>query len=135
MPHGPVAHINCLERHDWPFLTTLLDPDVVYGMPRPANASAAAYLTFNTDYPSDRHLRLRRIVADGSTAALLLDVQVGAERQDACVWLDVSAEGLITRIADYRPEPYEPPTGREHLVERYGLPGQSGWTADRFRLP
>jgi len=28
-------------------------------------------------------------------------------------------DGLITRVTDFWPEPYEPPPGREHLVERY----------------
>jgi hypothetical protein len=27
--------------------------------------------------------------------------------------------GLITRVTDFWPEPYEPPPGREHLVERW----------------
>jgi hypothetical protein len=29
------------------------------------------------------------------------------------------AGGLITRVTDFWPEPYEPPAGREHLVERW----------------
>jgi hypothetical protein len=28
-------------------------------------------------------------------------------------------DGLITRVTDFWPEPYEPPPGREHLVERW----------------
>ena len=35
------------------------------------------------------------------------------------------ADGLITRVTDFWPEPYEPPPGREHLVERW-LPGGRG---------
>ncbi|MGP3959181.1 hypothetical protein ACTWPT_24555 [Nonomuraea sp. 3N208] len=31
---------------------------------------------------------------------------------------ELSGRGLISRITDYWPEPYEPPPGREHLVER-----------------
>ena len=27
--------------------------------------------------------------------------------------------GLIARVADFWPEPYEPPPGRDHLVERF----------------
>jgi len=26
---------------------------------------------------------------------------------------------LITQVTDFWPEPYEPPPGREHLVERW----------------
>ena len=29
------------------------------------------------------------------------------------------ADGLITSVTDFWPEPYEPPSGREHLVERW----------------
>jgi len=43
----------------------------------------------------------------------------GTTRQDACVWLEVSEHGLISRVVDYWPEPYDPPPGREHLVERW----------------
>jgi hypothetical protein len=28
-------------------------------------------------------------------------------------------DGLITRVTDFWPEPYEPPPGRGHLVERW----------------
>ena len=30
----------------------------------------------------------------------------------------VYANGLVTRVTDFWPKPYEPPSGREHLVER-----------------
>jgi hypothetical protein len=59
------------------------------------------------------------VVADGRFAALWLDVRDGAEQQDACAWLELSEQGLISRIVDYWPEPYDPPPGREHLVERW----------------
>jgi hypothetical protein len=35
------------------------------------------------------------------------------------------ADGLIARVTDFWPEPYEPPPGREHLVERW-LPAPPG---------
>jgi hypothetical protein len=78
-----------------------------------------AFLRFNIEYPGDWHLLLRRVVADGGHAALWLDVRVGDEQMDACVWLEVSEDGLISRVVDYWPEPYDPPPGREHLVERW----------------
>jgi hypothetical protein len=116
-------YVDRLERRDWAGLSGLLAGDVVYEMPqtRERIRGRESFLRFNAEYPGDWHLAVRRIVADGESAALLLDVQVDApdQRQDACVWLDVSDQGLITRIVDYWPEPYDPPPGREHLVERY----------------
>ncbi len=114
-------YIDSLEQRDWGRLTGLLAEDVVYEMPqtRERIRGRSTFLQFNVDYPGDWHLRARRIVADGRHAAVWLDVHVGSEQQDACVWLDLSETGLITRITDYWPEPYDPPAGREHLVERY----------------
>ncbi|WP_250037861.1 nuclear transport factor 2 family protein [Paractinoplanes maris] len=114
-------YVESLDRRDWPRLTTLLAPDVVYEMPqtRERIRGRAAFLRFNADYPGDWHLRARRVVADGRAAALVLDVRVGADGLDACVWVEVGDHGRISRITDYWPEAYDPPAGREHLVERY----------------
>ena len=114
-------YVERLERRDWAELTALLAEDVVYEMPqtRERISGRPAFLRFNIEYPGDWHLGIRRVVADGRLAALWLDVRVGTERQDACVWLEVSDAGLISRVVDYWPEPYEPPPGREHLVERW----------------
>ncbi|MEU4164349.1 nuclear transport factor 2 family protein [Actinoplanes sp. NPDC026670] len=115
------AYVDTLERRDWARLTTLLTDDVVYEMPqtRERIRGRAAFLRFNREYPGDWHLRVRRVVADGRSAALWLDVRVGEEALDALVWVDVDEAGLIERITDFWPEAYEPPAGREHLVERF----------------
>jgi hypothetical protein len=119
--HIASAYVNRLEDRDWPALTTLLADDVVYEMPqtRERIRGRSAFLRFNREYPGDWHLRIRRVVADGRNAALWLDVRVGTEPMDACVWLEVSADGLINRVVDYWPEPYDPPPGRDHVVERW----------------
>ena len=114
-------YIDCLERRDWPALTALLADDATYELPQTRERvhGKGAFLRFNVEFPGDWHLTIRRVVAEGRDAALWLDVRVGAEQRDACVWLEVSGSGLITRIVDYWPEAYDPPPGREHLVERY----------------
>lgn len=116
-----IAYVESLEQRDWSRLVALLAEDVVYEMPqtRERIRGRSAFLQCNMDYPGDWHLRVRHVVADGRLAALQLDVRVGAEGQDACVWIEVGGQRLITRITDYWPEPYDPPPGREHLVERW----------------
>lgn len=115
------AYIDSLEQRDWQRLTVLLDADLVYEMPQSRERihGRSKFLQFNREYPGDWHLRVRRVVADGSYAAVWLDVRVGEERMDACVWLDLAESGLICRVTDYWPEPYDPPAGREHVVERW----------------
>ncbi|GAA4605364.1 ketosteroid isomerase-like protein [Actinoplanes octamycinicus] len=114
-------YVECLERRDWAGLTALLAEDVVYDMPqtRERIRGRAAFVQFNAEYPGDWHLRVRRLVADGRFAAVWLDVRVGDDRLDACVWVDVDERGRVERITDYWPESYDPPAGRDHLVERW----------------
>lgn len=114
-------YVERLERRDWPGVTALLDENVVYEMPqtRERIPGREKFMRFNIEYPGDWHLTIRRVVADGRFAALWLDTRVGEEKQDACVWLELSTAGLITRVVDYWPDPYEPPAGRGSLAERY----------------
>ncbi|MGV9597786.1 nuclear transport factor 2 family protein [Streptosporangium sandarakinum] len=81
------AYVERTERRDWEGLGALLAEDVVYEMPqtRERIRRKAAFLRFNMEYPGDRHLELRRVVADGRHAAAWIDARVGAEhRTPAC---------------------------------------------------
>ncbi|GIH90991.1 nuclear transport factor 2 family protein [Planobispora siamensis] len=119
--HAVHAYVDSAEQRDWERFGALLAEDVVYEMPqtRERIRGKSAFLQFNMEYPGDWHLRVRRVVADGRHAAAWIDARVGTGHQDACVWFEISDQGLISRIVDYWPEPYDPPSGREHLVERW----------------
>jgi len=119
--HIAIAYVESLEAREWSRLTSLLAEDVVYELPqtRERIRGRSNFVRFNMEYPGDWHLRTRRVVADGRQAALWLDVRVDADRQDACIWVEGGESGRISRVTDFWPEPYEPPPGREHLVERW----------------
>ncbi|NUR69415.1 MAG: nuclear transport factor 2 family protein [Hamadaea sp.] len=114
-------YVESLERRDWPRWEALIAEDVVYELPqsRERIRGRAKFLQFNVEYPGDWHLDVRRVVADRRNAALWLDVRVGDDHVDACVWLEIGTDGAITKVTDYWPEAYDPPAGREHLAERY----------------
>jgi ketosteroid isomerase-like protein len=113
------AYFESAEQRDWQRFSGLLAEDMVYEMPqtRERVRGRLALIQFNREYPGDWHLAVRRIVAEGDHAAAWIDSRIGAEHQDACVWFELSGDGLITRVVDYWPESYDPPPGREHLVE------------------
>jgi len=115
------AYVERAEARDWDGFSALLAEDVVYQMPqtREQVRGKQPYLQFNQEYPGDWHLEIRRIVADGRHAAAWIDSRIGDEHQDACIWFDLDDDGLIAKVTDYWPEFYEPPPGREHLVERW----------------
>jgi ABC-type ATPase involved in cell division len=62
-------------------------------------------------------LRPKVIIADEHHGVVWFEWDLDG-RADAMAFFEF-ADGLITRVTDFWPEPYEPPTGREHLTERW----------------
>jgi ketosteroid isomerase-like protein len=114
--------IDSLERRDWEAWATLLDPDVVYELPqsRERIRGRERYLRFNQEFPGDWHLELKVAIADERNGVAWFWWRVGAaEPGDAMAFFRFGDDGLIRAVTDFWPEPYEPPSGREHLVERW----------------
>jgi SnoaL-like domain len=114
------AFVDRLEHRDWEGFAALLDPDVVYELPqtRERIRGRDRYVQFNAEYPGDWHLEPRVVLGDDHDGSLLFRWTLGAEDSLAIAFFEV-AGGRITKITDFWPEPYEPPPGREHLVERW----------------
>ncbi len=108
-----------LEARDWNAFADLLDPDVVYEVPQSGERILGRdrYVQFNIEYPGEWHLTPKVVVADDAGAGVWFDWTLGdGEVSDAVVFFR-TAGGLITRVIDFWPEPYDPPSGRDHLVE------------------
>ncbi|WP_338896940.1 nuclear transport factor 2 family protein [Streptomyces sp. TG1A-60] len=118
------------EGRDWAAFAGTLAADVVYELPqtRERIRGRERYVEFNREYPGDWHARIERIVTEPGLpgrprvpgqAVSRVHVTVGLEEMYAISFFTGDEEGRITGITDFWPEPYEPPAGREHLVERY----------------
>ena len=116
--------IASLEARDWAAWAALLHPDVVYEVPqsRERIRGRDRYLRFNQEYPGDWHLRPKVVIADERHGVVWfewrLDGRPGEASTDDGMAFFEFADGLITRITDFWPASFEPPSGREHLVER-----------------
>ncbi len=112
--------ITSLDARDWETWAGLLHPAVVYEIPqsRERIRGRDRYLRFNQEYPGDWHLRPKVIIADERHGVAWFEWRVDDHTGDAMAFFEF-ADGLITRVTDFWPEPYEPPPGREHLVERW----------------
>lgn len=115
------AHWTATEARDWAALAATLAEDLVYELPqtRERIRGREAFLRFYREYPGDWHVWVDRLVADGDQAVTWVHARVGAEEMHAVTFFTGDAQGRITAISDFWPEPYEPPAGREHLTERY----------------
>jgi hypothetical protein len=123
-------YFETMRGRDWDAFGELLSADVRYEMPqtREVISGREKYVAFNREYPGDWELTLTRLIVDGETAAGSMNFTVGDQELVGLVFLEVR-DGLVTRVTDFWPEPYEPPAGREHLVER--APG----AVDRLSIP
>lgn len=112
-------YFETMSERNWTEFAALIAEDVVYELPqtRERITGRDAYVRFNQEYPGDWRLTVTRLVADGTSAAASMNFTVGDEHLVGLVFLETRGE-VITRVTDFWPEPYEPPAGREHLVER-----------------
>ncbi len=112
--------IASLEARDWDVWAGLLHPAVIYEIPqsRERIRGRDRYLRFNQEFPGDWHLRPKVTIADERRAVVWFEWLLDGRTDDAMVFFEFD-DGLITRVTDFWPEPYEPPAGREHLVERW----------------
>jgi hypothetical protein len=112
--------IASLEARDWDAWAALLHPAVVYELPqsRERIRGRDRYLRFNQEYPGDWHLRPKVTIADERHGVVWFEWLLNGRTDDAMAFFEF-AGGVITRVTDFWPEPYEPPPGREHLVERW----------------
>jgi ketosteroid isomerase-like protein len=125
--HVVERYWEAAEARDWAAFGALLADDVVYEAPqtRERVRGRAAYVRFNVEYPGDWHVRVERAVGDQRHAASWIRFDNEGTVETGLCFFDVDDHGKISRITDFWPEPYEPPPGREHLVER--------WQRDRER--
>jgi hypothetical protein len=110
-----------IEKRDWAAFAALLDAEVVYELPqtRERIRGRDGYVRFNAEYPGDWHVRVERVIGEDRHAATWTRFTVGGDTQSALTFLELGADELIVKVTDFWPEPYDPPAGREHLVERY----------------
>ncbi|MFI6893030.1 nuclear transport factor 2 family protein [Streptomyces sp. NPDC050256] len=108
---------------DWDTFGATLADEVLYDLPqtRERIRGKERYMAFNREYPGDWRVRVERVVADGGgrQAAVRTLFTDGGQESHAVHFFTFDAQGRISGITDFWPEPYEPPAGREHLVERY----------------
>jgi predicted ester cyclase len=116
------AYWAAAEARDWDAFGRLLADDVVYEGPqtRERVRGRDAYVRFNVEgFPGPWHVEVQRIVGEANHAASWIEFSGTEGRQPGLCFFELNEAGLIARITDFWPDPYELPASRAHLVERY----------------
>jgi ketosteroid isomerase-like protein len=110
------------EARDWAGLSTLLSPDLVYEMEqtRERVRGREAFLRFFQEFPGDWHATTRRVIADDEGSGVsVVDFVVGGESMTGITFFRFDGDGLVVRLEDVWPEPYDRPESRAHLTELF----------------
>jgi hypothetical protein len=107
------------QARDWTAFGDLLADEIVYELPQTGEVIRGRdrYVQFNREYPGDWSVVVERAVGDGSHAATWTSFLVDGEAQTGLSFFDLDPDGRIVRVTDFWPQPYQPPPGREHLVD------------------
>lgn len=117
--------LDSLEARDWSRWEALMSEAVIYELPqtRERIRGRAAYRSFNETYPGEWHLSPKVIIGDPHHAVVwfgwTLRQDDGQETGDAQAFFEFDEAGLIVKVTDFWPEPYDPPARPDGLIERW----------------
>jgi ketosteroid isomerase-like protein len=105
---------------DWQGFGRLVSSDVVYEAPqtRERVRGREAYVDFNSTWPGEWHVQVEHIVAEASKAVSVITFVVEGESMTGISVFELQGDA-ITRITDYWPSAYEPPSRKASHIERY----------------
>ena len=115
-----LRHWQLANSQDWEGLGRLLQPDLVYEAPqsRERIRSALGYVDFFATWPQPWRAEVLRCIADDGSALTQISFISSAPPMLGLTIFDVK-DGLIARVTDYWPDPYEPGPRMSRHVERY----------------
>lgn len=112
--------LETMQARAWDDWAGLMTESVVYEMPQTGERITGRdrYLEFNRTYPGAWRLTPHVVVGNAERAVVWFRWSLDDEESgDAQVFLDFDDAGLITRVTDFWPEPYEPPARPEGLID------------------
>jgi ketosteroid isomerase-like protein len=79
---------------------------------------AENFVRMNSEYPAHSEWRftIKRLVASSTEVVTLVAITDGTQAAEALTFFQV-AGGRVTRLVEYWPESYAPPSNRAHLTE------------------
>ena len=115
-----LLHWQLANARDWDAFGRLLHDDFLYEAPqsRERIRSAAGYVDFFATWPLPWRAEVLKCIADDRSVLTQINFISSAPAMTGLTVFDVQG-GLIARVTDYWPDPYEPGPRASAHVERY----------------
>ena len=111
---------NSVNTRDWSTFMDLIAEDIVYDLPqtREKIQGRLAFKSFNEIYPGNWTLSVTTLVSGENQAASIISFVDNDEEQTGISFFELEG-GLIQRIKEYWPTPYQAPPRNNENIERY----------------
>ena len=105
------AHWTSANARDWAAFAQLLHPHLRYEVPQTREYidGATGYLEMFRTWPGDWTARVKHLVCDEAKAVCVIDFIAPGEAAATGISIFEVTGGLLSKVTDYWPEPYEPP--------------------------
>lgn len=105
-----VRHWELANERRWDEFGQLLHPDLLYEVPQTREyiQSGDGYLEMFKTWPGPWVAKIKHLVCEASKAVCVIEFVVGAETMTGISIFELQ-DGVISKVVDYWPEPYEPP--------------------------
>lgn len=113
-------HWHLANTRQWSAFAALLHPALAYEVPQTREYidSGEGYLAMFSTWPGDWRAVITQLVCEAHKAVCVIDFIDGSETVTGISIFEL-ADGLITRVTDYWPEPYDPPPrATSHMKRR-----------------
>ena len=114
-------HWDTANARDWVSFSSLLTSDLLYEAPlsRERIRGRDGYVDFFRTWPGSWRAVLRQVIAEPGSAVSIIDFVAAPDEAMTGITIFHFSDGLIARVTDYWPDPYEPPARQSAHVERY----------------
>jgi hypothetical protein len=115
-----MRHWQFANAQDWEGLARLLHPEMTYEAPqsRERILSPLGYVDFFATWPQPWRAEVLRCIADDDGAMTQISFISSAPPMMGLSLFDLK-DGLILRVTDFWPDPYEPGPRQSRHVQRY----------------
>lgn len=114
------AHWASANARQWAAFGELLHPDLRYEVPQTREyiEGGAGYLEMFRTWPGAWTAVVKQLVCDGATAVCIIDFVVPGEDTMTGISVFEVSDGLLLKVTDYWPAPYEPPPRQTPHMKR-----------------
>jgi SnoaL-like domain len=115
-----LQHWSLANERRWKEFQLLLAPDLYYEAPQTCEyiESGFGYFEMFRTWPGDWKATVKQLICEDDKGISIIDFEVGEEKMTG-ISIFETRDGLICKVTDYWPSPYEPaPRATEHVKRR-----------------